>query len=128
MTTFFACARRLARESSDGFSSAGAAGAAAVDTGAGLEAEVAMVVLPSRMSIRERFIALHMIWVSSRPDAPTMPPTATSRASLMLMPAMAPATPLREFSREMVMGMSAPPTRTVKRTPKPRLTSNMTTV
>ena len=99
-----------------------------MDTDAVLAAEAAMVVLPSRMSISERFMALHMIWVSSRPDAPTMPPTATSRASLMLMPAMAPATPLREFSREMVMGMSAPPTRTVKRTPKPRLTSSMTTV
>ena len=39
------------------------------------------------------------------------------------MPAIAPATPERELSREMVMGISAPPTRMVNRIPKPRDTT-----
>ena len=75
-------------------------------------------VLPRRMSPRWRFMALHMIWVSRRPDAPTTPPTATSSGSPMAIPAIEPATPEREFSREIVMGISAPPTRRAKATPK----------
>ena len=57
---------------------------------------------------------LHMIWVSKRPDAPTMPPTATNRRSPSAIPAIAPATPEKEFSREIVIGISAPPTRIAK--------------
>ena len=51
------------------------------------------------------------------PDAPTMPPTATSSRSPIARPAIAPATPLRELSREMVMGISAPPTLREKSSP-----------
>ena len=76
------------------------------------------VVGGTRILIRLRFMARHMICVSSRPEAPTMPPTATRKMSLMAIPAMEPATPERELSREMVMGMSAPPTRTEKNSPK----------
>ena len=94
-----------------GASASGAFGAAGA-LGAGL------AVPPRRMALSLRFMARHMTWVSSRPEAPTMPPTATSIRSPTAMPAMPPATPDREFSREMVMGMSAPPTRTEKATPK----------
>ena len=59
-----------------------------------------------------------MICVRNNPDAPTIPPTETSRISLIAIPAIAPATPLNELSSEMVMGMSAPPTRMEKANPK----------
>ena len=75
-------------------------------------------VLPRRIARSLRFIALHMICVSSRPDAPTIPPMATSIVSPTAMPAMPPATPLREFSKEIVIGISAPPTRMANATPK----------
>ena len=38
----------------------------------------------------------------------------------MAMPAAPSATPLKELSSEMVMGISAPPTRTLNKTPKPK--------
>ncbi len=75
-------------------------------------------VFPNRISRRLRFIALHIIWVSRSPDAPTIPPTATRRISPMAIPAIEPATPLSELSSDMVMGMSAPPTRIAKAYPK----------
>jgi hypothetical protein len=59
-------------------------------------------------------MALHIICVSKRPEAPTIPPTDTRKTSLMAIPAIAPATPDRELSKEMVMGISAPPTRIEK--------------
>ena len=71
-----------------------------------------------RMDMSLRFMARHIICVSNRPLAPTIPPTATSRISPTAIPAMAPATPLREFSSEMVIGISAPPTRIEKNKPK----------
>ena len=67
-----------------------------------------------RIEDRRRFIALHIICVRSKPDAPTIPPTATSSTSPIAIPAIAPATPLSELSREMVIGISAPPTRIEK--------------
>ena len=88
----------------------GAAGLGAVLPG--------LAVAPSRMPLSLRFIARHITWVSSRPEAPTIPPTATSIRSPTAMPAIPPATPDREFSREMVMGISAPPTRMEKAMPK----------
>ena len=69
---------------------------------------------PRRMLIRLRFMARHIICVKSRPDAPTIPPTATRNISLIAIPAIEPATPERELSSEIVIGMSAPPTRTEK--------------
>ena len=80
----------------------------------GADAEVA----PVRIAESFLFIALHMICVRRRPDAPTIPPTATRRRSLTARPAIAPATPLNELSSEMVMGISAPPTRIAKINPK----------
>ena len=65
----------------------------------------------------------HMICVRNSPDAPTIPPTDTSRISPIAIPATAPATPLSELSSEMVMGMSAPPTRMEKAYPKSALTA-----
>ena len=59
--------------------------------------------------------------MSNRPEAPTIPPTATSRMSPIAIPAIAPATPLSELSREIVMGISAPPTRIAKAIPKREL-------
>ena len=66
------------------------------------------------MLMSERFIARHMICVRRSPEAPTTPPTATRKMSPMAIPAIAPATPLRELSKLMVIGMSAPPTRMEK--------------
>ncbi len=74
-------------------------------------------VFPSRISNSLRFIARHMICVSKSPDAPTTPPTATSSGSSMAIPAIAPATPESELSSEIVIGISAPPTRIAKITP-----------
>ena len=76
------------------------------------------VLPPSKILIRLLFMARHIICVSNSPEAPTMPPTATRKISLMAIPAMAPATPDNELSKEMVIGMSAPPTRIEKKTPK----------
>ena len=70
----------------------------------------------------------HMICVRNKPDAPTIPPTETSRISPMAIPAMAPATPLSELSNEMVMGISAPPTRIEKAYPKIVLTAMHTRI
>ena len=74
-------------------------------------------VLPKRIDIRLLFIALHMICVSNSPLAPTIPPIATSNRSLMARPAIAPATPLKLFNSDIVMGISAPPTLIEKTTP-----------
>ena len=70
------------------------------------------------MSKRFLFIALHIICVRIRPDAPTIPPIATRRTSPIARPAIDPATPENELSREMVIGISAPPTLIEKRRPK----------
>ena len=78
-------------------------------------------VLPVRISFNPRFIARHITRVRRSPDAPTIPPTDTSNRSFTAMPAMAPATPLNELSNEMVMGISAPPTRTANAIPKKEL-------
>ena len=74
--------------------------------------------LPSNILIRLLFIALHIICVRRRPEAPTIPPIATSNGSPTAIPAIPPATPLRELSSEIVIGISAPPTRIAKATPK----------
>ena len=76
-----------------------------------------LAMAPLRTLIRERFIARHMIRVRIRPDAPTMAPTATSNGSDRVKPTMAPASPEKELSNEMVIGMSAPPTLMAKSTP-----------
>ena len=85
------------------------------------------IVPPVRMLISLRFMARHMIWVSKRPEAPTIPPTATRNTSPMAMPAMEPATPDSELSSEMVMGMSAPPTRRENQRPKREADTNAPT-
>ncbi len=46
-----------------------------------------------------------------------MPPTATNKGSPIAIPAIEPATPLREFNKDIVIGISAPPTLIVKLTP-----------
>ena len=58
-----------------------------------------------------------MIWVKIKPLAPTIPPIATSNMSWRARPAIAPATPLRLFNNEIVIGISAPPTLIEKTTP-----------
>ncbi len=82
---------------------------------------VATEVFPVRISIKLLFIALHIICVKNSPEAPTIPPTAINRISLIAIPAIAPATPLSEFSKEIVMGISAPPTRIANAYPNKRL-------
>ena len=54
-----------------------------------------------------------------------MPPTAISSGSATAKPAMAQEMPPMELSREMVMGMSAPPTRMVKTMPNSVPVTNM---
>ena len=54
-----------------------------------------------------------------------MPPTAMSSGSATAKPAMAQEMPPMELSREMVMGMSAPPTRRVNTMPKSAPVTNM---
>ena len=80
---------------------------------------------PRRIAPSFLFIALHIICVRRSPDAPTIPPTATSNKSLIARPAIAPATPERLLSSEIVMGISAPPTRIAKMYPKnPEMTNS----
>ncbi len=83
----------------------------------------ATVVFPVKISIRLRFIARHIICVKNKPEAPTIPPTDTNKISPIAIPAIAPATPLKEFSNEIVIGISAPPTRMAKAYPKYKLTA-----
>ena len=73
---------------------------------------------PNRIGLSCRFIERHMICVNNNPEAPTIPPMATNSGSEMARPAIAPDTPDNEFNSEMVMGISAPPTRRVNRIPK----------
>ena len=70
------------------------------------------------MLTRLLFIALHIICVRRRPEAPTIPPIATSKGSPTAIPAIPPATPLNELRSDIVIGISAPPTRIAKATPK----------
>ena len=93
------------------------AGSAGFSSTTSFTAGAETVVFPVRMVISLRFIALHISCVRIRPDAPTIPPITTNSGSLMAMPAMPPATPDRAFRREMVIGISAPPTRITKTTP-----------
>ena len=76
-----------------------------------------LVDLLNKISNNLRFIALHITWVRSKPDAPTIPPILTNKASLIAKPAIAAATPLRLFNNDIVIGMSAPPTRILKNQP-----------
>ncbi len=64
-----------------------------------------------------------MICVSSKPEAPTVPPSATRRRLFIAMPAMASATPEQETKRDIVIGISAPPTRIANAIPKNPLMS-----
>ena len=115
MITFLAFCTSLATSASVDLTGAGAAAAA---LGAAPRAGVTTEDSPSRMDSSFLFMALHMMRVSRKPEEPMMPPMATSRGSLTAKPAMAAQTPPMEFSSEMVMGMSAPPTRMVNPTPK----------
>ena len=75
-----------------------------------------------RIFERLLFIARHIICVRSKPEAPTMPPTDTVKMSRVAIPAIAAATPEVELRSDMVIGMSAPPTRIANTIPKMRLT------
>ena len=121
MITFLASRKREAGSCGAAFSSLTGAVAAACGAAVALVDLVAMEVFPKRISARLRFIALHIICVSNRPEAPTIPPITTKSGSPIAIPAIAPATPLKEFNKEMVIGISAPPTRIEKATPKKAL-------
>ena len=79
-----------------------------------------LAMAPLKTWAKDRFIARHIICVKISPEAPTMAPTATSKGSDMVKPTIAPASPENEFSRDIVMGMSAPPTLMANRMPYPR--------
>ena len=55
------------------------------------------------------FIALHMMKVRIRPEAPTNEPATINTGLLMIKPVNAAAIPERELSRDTTTGMSAPP-------------------
>ena len=56
-----------------------------------------------------RFIALHIINVRMRPDAPTRQPETTKTVLLIAKPANAAARPDKAFRKEMITGISPPP-------------------
>ena len=56
-----------------------------------------------------RFIALHIIKVKIKPEAPTRQPETTSTVLLIAKPAKAAAKPESAFKNEMITGMSPPP-------------------
>src|SRR3989304_7569295 len=65
-------------------------------------------VSPKKILARERFIALHIILVSIKPEAPTNAPHIMRILLLRTKPVAAAATPEQEFSKEMTLGISAP--------------------
>ena len=75
------------------------------------------VDLLNNISNNLRFIALHITCVNNNPEAPTIPPILTNKASEIARPAIAAATPLKLLSNEIVIGISAPPTRILKNKP-----------
>ena len=87
---------------------------------AGVE-EAFFVALLNKILLKLRFIARHIIWVSKRPEAPTMPPTDTVKISPVAIPAIEAATPEVELSSDIVIGISAPPTLIAKTIPKIKL-------
>ena len=66
----------------------------------------------------ERFMAWAMSTVRMPPEAPTSAPPMIRAPLSMTNPAMATAMPVKEFSRAMTTGMSAPPIGIVIVTPK----------
>ena len=62
-------------------------------------------------------MALHMICVRIRPEAPTSEPATMSSGFCTANPAIEAATPDSEFSSEITTGMSAPPIGSVAVTP-----------
>ncbi len=74
-------------------------------------------VLPARTCERLLFIALHISRVRISPDAPTIAPIATSSGLRTANPEIDAAMPENELRREIVIGISAPPTLIVNRTP-----------
>src|SRR5205085_8715896 len=66
---------------------------------------------------RDRFIALHIRIVSNVPAAPTRMPPVSITLLLYKKPPHAAATPVKELSKEITTGMSAPPIGITKNTP-----------
>ena len=62
-------------------------------------------------------MALHMICVRMKPDAPTREPEMIRTLLPSTNPVAAAARPEHEFSSAMITGMSAPPTATLSRIP-----------
>ncbi len=85
-------------------------------------------VFPSKIYDKLLLIALHIIWVSSSPLAPTIPPMETSKRSFIASPAIAPATPDKLLSRDIVMGISAPPTRMLNSIPNALDNTTLSTI
>ena len=74
------------------------------------------------------FIALHMISVRIRPEAPTRQPETTSTVLLIAKPANAAARPEKALSREITTGMSPPPTGITSVRPRTRYATETTTM
>ncbi|OPZ44357.1 MAG: hypothetical protein BWY94_01704 [Actinobacteria bacterium ADurb.BinA094] len=63
---------------------------------------------------------VHMTHVRMEPDEVTVAPAAMSSVFWMVTPTIAAARPERVFRNEMITGMSAPPMRIAKTTPRYR--------
>jgi len=73
--------------------------------------------LPINTLVSERFMALHITTVRSVPALPTrIPPNSITLLSYK-KPPIAAATPVKELSKEITTGISAPPIGITKSTP-----------
>src|SRR5437867_6679616 len=72
---------------------------------------------PNRTFVNERFIAFDMITERMNPEEPSSAPAMMSSLLSSTNPIAAAERPAYELSREMTVGMSAPPIGTTMRTP-----------
>ena len=75
---------------------------------------------PKATLLSERFIALHIIRVRMRPEAPTSAPLMISTLLPITNPAADAASPEYEFRSEITTGMSAPPIGSTSNIPRDR--------
>ena len=75
---------------------------------------------PNSTLVRERFMALHMIWLKMMPELPTSAPEMISTWLSITKPVMPAAMPEYELRSEITTGISAPPIGMTRSTPRIR--------
>ena len=73
---------------------------------------------PNSTFVTDRFIALHMISDSTKPDAPSSAPATISSLFSSTKPIATADRPAYELRNEITVGMSAPPIGRISSTPK----------